>query len=126
MNEIYTEPTHRSISVLALIQVGVVIGGTAFVRVMLKANGYRQDDAVYSADHYPDAARFVWQYGFAFLLVPALWVALAFHAARPSSPSWQWRGLFILAIAAILSGLFLFFFIGFATTPTGPLMPLPG
>lgn len=40
MNETHTEPAYRAISTIALIQVGVVVGGTLFVAAMVKANGY--------------------------------------------------------------------------------------
>lgn len=125
MIEIHTEPTHRVISIITLIQIGVVIGGTAFVRVMLKANGYHQGE--YPTDEmFSDGPQFIWRHGFAFLLVPAIWVALAFWSARPASSPWQWRGLFIFGIAAILFGIFVSFVTGFATAPMGPLMPIGG
>lgn len=81
MSGIHTEPTHRAISVLTLIQVGVVIGGTLFVKAMLKANGY--EDAM--RDHYNSAAIFIRQYGFAFLLLPTVWTALALWSERASA-----------------------------------------
>lgn len=121
MIKIHTEPTHRVISIITLIQIGVVIGGTAFVRVMLKANGYHHGE--YPTDEmFSDGPQFIWRYGFAFLLVPTIWVALAFWSTRSASSPWQWRGLFILGIAAILLGIFVSFITGFATTPVHPLV----
>jgi hypothetical protein len=47
MKENQTEPIYRVISIIALIQVGIVVGGTLFIRVMCKFRGY--------ADGVPDS-----------------------------------------------------------------------
>ena len=67
MNETQTEPAYRAISIMALIQVGVVVGGTLFVAAMVKANGYGGGDVPDS--FFNPKALFVRHFGFT---LPAL------------------------------------------------------
>jgi hypothetical protein len=102
MNANTSTPAYRVISIIALLQVGVVIGGTMFVAAMLKAKGY-QGGEVPDSFFLPDAL-FVRQFGFVFLLLPLAWTFLAVFIARLGFH----RGpvvIFLIGVASILLGI---------------------
>jgi hypothetical protein len=110
MNENHVEPAYRAISVVVLIQAGVVAGGTLFVTAMLKAHGFRDGvpDTLFRTD-----ALFVRRFGFIMLLVPAAWACLAIFIARTATRAWTQLGMLAFGVAAILYGIYNYAFLGF-------------
>lgn len=110
MRDINIEPTHRVISIIALLQVGVVIGGTLFVRTMLKMWGYGTEEGIGS--HYRPGSLFIRHFGIFLFLVPITWTILAVGSMRFSARDWQWQALLIAGIALIGAGAFWYFVLG--------------
>lgn len=110
MKEIHIEPNHRVISILALLQVGVVFGGTLFVRTMLKVYGYGTAEGM-NVPFRPGSV-FIRHFGFFLFLVPITWTILAVGAARLSAHAWQWQAMLIAGTALIGLGAFCYFILG--------------
>ena len=111
MNEGQTDPAFRAISVIALIQAGVVVGGTLFVTAMLKAHGYQGDDVPDS--FFRSDALFVRHSGFTLLLLPVAWAFLAIYTARAATRPWLPPAMLLLGIAAVIYGIYSFVVLGF-------------
>jgi hypothetical protein len=99
-------PTYRAISIITLIQAGVIVGGVLIVTAMLKAKGYGQGevpDWFFRSD-----ALFMRRAGFTLLLIPASWALLAALLARLEVNIWiQWI-MIAAGIAAVLVGMWYF------------------
>ena len=108
------DPSYRAISIIALIQVGVITGGTLFVTVMLKAHGYGSIE-VPNAFFNPRAV-FVRHSGYVLLLLPIGWALVAAFIARTSATPWALRGVLLLGIGAIVLGICAYAMLGFAPT----------
>jgi hypothetical protein len=109
MNTHYITPTHRAISVITLIQAGVVVSGTLWVTVMCKADGY----GTWAPDRdFNSLALFIRRSGWVLLLLPACWAACALVLARRNVQPWIQRGLLVLGVAAILFGIHAYLEIG--------------
>jgi len=80
MDDTRTEPAHRAISMIALLQVGVVTGGTLFVNTVLEAHGYEFSKGF--GEPFRDEAVFIRHYGLTLLLIPVLWSAWAIYAGK--------------------------------------------
>jgi len=111
MKESHTAPAYRAISIIALIQAGVIVGGTMFVAAMLKASGYGGD--VVPDSFFRPAALFVRHSGFTLLLVPAAWALLAVFTERAAVRPWFSAAVLLLGIAAILYGIYSYAMLGF-------------
>jgi hypothetical protein len=100
---------HRVISYITLIQAGVVVGGTLWVVVWCKVNGYGSwaPDGDFNA-----AALFIRRSGWVLLLFPACWAAAALVLVRLDTHPWLLRGIIALGLAAILFGFFAYIEIG--------------
>ena len=106
------DPAYRPISIIALLQAGVVLGGTMFKGVLLKTIGYRGDEA---DNVFQPELSFTRSYGFLFFLLPVIWVLLAVFVERKASDTWLRPAVLLLGIAGILYGLYRYFlhFLGF-------------
>jgi len=111
MNGILTQPSDRAISIIALVQSGVVVGGTLFVTVMLKLAGYKGGGVPDS--FFNSGALFVRHYGLLLLLLPAAWAALALWISRNPMHRRTAAAVFLLGIAAALFGIYQFVSLGF-------------
>lgn len=94
----------RAIIIIALFQIGVVLGGTLYVGSMLKARGY--NPGMGFGPPYSMEAVFVQNYGLSFLVIPVLWVAGAVYAesngAAPElRPTLFVFGLVVLFLAVL-------------------------
>lgn len=99
----HSHPTFRAISVITLIQAGVIVGGVLFITAMLKAKGFGQGvvpDWFFRSD-----ALFMRRAGFTLLLIPACWALLATLLARLEANIWIQRLMIIGGIGAILCGM---------------------
>ena len=100
---------YRAISIVALVQSGVVVFGTLFVTAILKYKGY-QGGEIPDSFFNPEAL-WVRHWGILYLFLPALWVAGAIVAKRVLDADKDPRAwlllLFILAVgvAAIFRGI---------------------
>ncbi len=103
MNETHTEPAYRAISIIALIQVGVVVGGTLFVAAMLKAFGYGSGEVPDS--FFLPIPLFVRHFGFTLLLLPAVWTMAAVFTARAAFRPWLPPVVLLLGITVVLLGI---------------------
>ncbi len=111
MNKSHTAPAYRAISVIALIQSGVVVGGTLFVATMLKAHGYGGGGV--PAAFFRSTALFVRHSGFTLLLLPVAWALVAVFSARAASRPWLTPVVLLLGIAAVLYGIWSYVMLGF-------------
>ena len=118
MNMSHTSTTYRAITIIALIQAGVVVGGTLFVAAMLKYCGY--DGSTEHGPHYPSGVLFVRHFGFTLIFVPAVWTLLAVLLARTARRRWLLPALLIVGIAAILCGILMYFMFGILCGLRGP------
>ena len=105
-----TDPSYRAITIIALMQAGVVIGGTLFVAVMLKLAGY-QGGAV-PDEYFNSAARFVRHFGLLLLLLPVAWTVLAVVSIRTASRRWIPLGFLLLGIAGVMCGIYYYVLLG--------------
>ncbi|MGC3990227.1 MAG: hypothetical protein QM796_11205 [Chthoniobacteraceae bacterium] len=111
MNESHSEPAYRAISIIALIQAGVVVGGTLFVAAMLKAHGYgggTVPDTFFRSD-----ALFVRHFGFTLLLLPVAWAVAAVITARVATRPWLPPLLLVVGIAVVLCAIWSYVMLGF-------------
>jgi hypothetical protein len=111
MNESHVEPAYRAISIIALIQIGVVVGGTLFVSAMLKAHGYgggTVPDTFFRSD-----ALFVRRSGFTLLLLPLAWVLAAVVTERAATRPWMSMVVLLFGIAAVVCGIWSYVVLGF-------------
>ena len=106
MDDTRTEPAHRAISMIALLQVGVVMGGTLFVNTMLKAHGY--EFSMGFGEPFRDEAVFIRHYGLTWLLIPVLWTAWAIYAGKVlESPDLR-RVVLVIGFVAVFLGAILY------------------
>ena len=111
MSSTGADPSYRAISIIALMQVAVVTGGTLFVTVMLKAHGY---GSVEMPDvFFNPRAVFVRHSGYVLLLLPAGWALVAAFIARSTATPWAIRGVLLLGIGAIVLGICAYAMLGF-------------
>lgn len=110
METLPTEPAHRLTSIIVLLQVGVVLGGTLFVNTMLKAYGY--DSSMGFGAPFSDESVFIRPYGLTLLLVPMLWTAWAIYAGKVlTSPNFR-RVVLGIGFAAVFLGIVLYLKVG--------------
>ncbi len=110
MRGTHTDPSYRAITVVALIQAGVIVGGTLFVAVMLKLGGYQ--GGAFSDSHFNPRALFVRNSGCWLLLIPVSWAALGVFAAQRTVRSWVPLVMVAVGIAGILFGIFFYLTVG--------------
>jgi hypothetical protein len=100
------EPRHRAISVIALIQAGVVVFGMLFVAMSLKGHGYQRGDVPDS--EFKTVAIFVGRYGYTLLILPAAWAIATLATTRVPRYAKFNAPLLLLGIAAIIVGIGMF------------------
>ena len=87
---------------IALLQVGVVLGGTLFVNTMLKTHGY--EFSMGFGEPFTNEAVFIRHNGLTMLLIPMLWTACAIHAGKVlKSPNLR-RVVLIIGFVAVFLG----------------------
>lgn len=101
MNESYTDGNCRAISVIALIQTVVIVGGTLVVAGMMKAYGYGREDLPYT---FSQSAIFIRQHGFVLLLIPSIWALAAIYIVRSTWRPWLpsaiiWIGISLVVVS---------------------------
>jgi hypothetical protein len=107
MFDTQNNPTYRAISIITLIQTGVIVFGVLMITAILKLKGYGQGevpDWFFRSD-----AVFMRNSGFKLLLIPACWALLATVLARFQVNHWLRPIIVIAGIAAILYGMWYFF-----------------
>ena len=107
MDTLPTEPAHRAISIIVLLQVAVVLGGTWFVTVIMKSYGY--ESSMGFGEPFSDKAVFIRNYGFTLLLAPVLWTAGVIYAERKKEYPKLKRILLVCGLAAVFVGAFIYF-----------------
>ncbi len=115
MNASLIAPEHRAISIVALVQAGVIVGGTLFVTAMMKVVSYqahRSSDSLFCKQ-----ALFVRSDGFTLLLLPVLWVTTALFCERDSST----QRIFIF-LGILLSVFGMCFYVGLGFNPRPPCL----
>lgn len=85
MKEAFRDPAYRAISIIASIQAFVIIAGTLFVSVMLKLHGYGTN--LVPPDFFLKNPIFIRNYGFLFLVIPAIWAFGAVLIVRSHLPA---------------------------------------
>ena len=100
MNESYTDGNYRAISIIALIQTVVIVGGTLVVAGMLKAHGYPKQEFPLV---FNQGAIFIRQHGYALLLIPFLWALAAIYTVRVTWRPWLpalviWIGISLIVV----------------------------
>jgi hypothetical protein len=111
VNESQTEPNYRAISVITLIQTGVIVAGTLFVTAMCKLKGY--GGGVVPDSFFNSAALFVRSSDWTLLLIPVLWATFAIFAVRFELHPWLQRALIGIGIVSILFGIYHYIILGF-------------
>ena len=107
-----TTAADRAITIVALIQVGVIVGGTLFVSAMMRVFGYGSAPAAF----FTPKALFVRNAGFLVLLFPVVWTLLAISVARMRSGSLWSQLILLLGVVAIPFGIYWYLRIGFCPT----------
>ncbi len=100
----HTEAPYRAVSILALIQAGVIVGGTLFVGIMVKLAGYKS--GTMPDEFFKPLALFIRNFGFLLLLLPAAWAALTIYAVRLTTQHWVSTSMFALGFAAVFFGIY--------------------
>lgn len=100
------EPRHRAISIIAIIQAGVVVFGMLFVAMSLKAHGYQRGDI--PDVEFKSAAIFVGRHGYTLLLLPAAWTIATLATTRVPRYAKFNAPLLLLGIAAIFVAIGMF------------------
>jgi hypothetical protein len=96
----HNDPGYRAISIVCLIQVGVVVFGTMFVTLSLKGAGYGRGDL---PNHwFNSAAVLVRNWGLLLLLFPVLWVAAAMYIQRKFDLYWPRVTMIVLGITSAI------------------------
>lgn len=105
------DPAYRPVTVIALLQSGVILGGTLFKAVVYKAVGMGGYD---SDNPWRGELMAVRSHGFLYFLLPVLWVWLAVSIEK--NPAWAplRRPVLLLGIASVLYGLYWYFLRFFA------------
>ena len=111
MNESQRDPAYRAIWIVALIQAGVVVGGTLFVAAMLKVYGY--NDHVVPGNSFRPEALFIRHSGFLLLWLPVIWAVVAVFTAQATGHPWLPLAVLLLGIAAALYGIYRYTVLGF-------------
>jgi hypothetical protein len=114
MSSTGADPSYRAISIIALIQVGIITAGTLFIAVMLKARGYGSVE-VPDAFFIPNAV-FVRRSGFLLLLFPVVWALSAAFIARKRPDGWAMPGILLLGIGGVVFGIYAYVMLGLAPT----------
>ncbi len=107
------EPVKRAVTLIALIQIGVVIGGTSFVRGLMKCYGFGD---ILPASHFTDRSIWVRNWGFILLLVPVLWTGLTLYAEQRARRPATTTLCLVVGIGLVLFGLFFYLTTGSASS----------
>jgi hypothetical protein len=111
MFDTQNNPSYRAISIITLIQAGVIVGGVLIVTAILKAKGYGQGevpDWFFRSD-----ALFMRHAGFTLLLIPAAWALSTALLARLEANIWIQWSMIAAGIAAVLFGMWYFMLLAF-------------
>jgi|SRR5687768_2547099 len=103
-------PPYRAISLIALIQAGVIVGGTLFVTVMLKLHGYK--GGLLPDNLFNSGKVLIRDWGFTLLLIPVAWASVAIVVAGLEAPRWLLLATLWLGIAGILFGIYCYIDLG--------------
>jgi hypothetical protein len=95
----------RPITILGLLQFCAVLGGTLFVRSMMRLNGYNED----MAQMWSPIAIFVRDYGLVLLTIPTFWMLLALYLQRSTKPELLYWSVLIGGFLLLLCGLIFYF-----------------
>lgn len=110
----FIHPDLRGVSIVTLLQTGVVVFGTLFVSAILKLKGYRSGSVPDS--FFREDALFIRHYGFLLLLIPACWAIFAIIAIHIEAR--QWIQAVILAAGMLLILLGPIYYIAVTLSPT--------
>ena len=98
MMGLFTDPEHKAITAITVIQSAVVVSGTIFVANMMNLTGFgisEKEDAWFSAE-----AVFIHRRGFLALLVPSVWASVALILTHREHTSalriWRWLGVIMI------------------------------
>lgn len=111
VNPSHVEQSIGAISVIALIQTGVIVRGALFITAMLKTHGYK--GGAVPDTFFNSAALFVRRSGLTFLLVPVAWAASAVFVARTSRQPSNPLATLEFEIGTALFGIYHFSMLGF-------------